>query len=180
MNNNTQFSGFSGTSGINPKCYTGLYISTKQSEYKPRLALMCGVSGSGKSTWVKAHAWINGYLVLSSDNYRQHILGDINSQEHNFRVFNWLQDTCKYLLYEKSNVLIDATNTTVKSRKSFIDIGMAVGADIYVYVLKTTAEDCRTRNSERERKVPEHVIKRQLSQYQQPTIKEGISNIIYV
>lgn len=180
MNNNTQLSGFSGTSGYNTKCITCSFISTIQGEYKPRLALMCGVSGSGKSTWAKAHAWINSYIVLSSDNYRQHILGDVNSQEHNFRVFNWLQDTCKYLLHEKSNVLIDATNITAKSRKSFIDIARAVGADIYVYVLKTTAEDCHIRNAERERKVPEHVIKRQLSQYQRPTIEEGISNIIYV
>ena len=56
------------------------------------LYMMCGVSGSGKSTWADAYAKVYHAQVFSSDTIRAELFGDENNQKHNSQVFDILHE----------------------------------------------------------------------------------------
>ena len=54
------------------------------------LYMMCGVSGSGKSTWADVYAKVYHAQVFSSDAIRAELFGAENNQKHNSQVFDIL------------------------------------------------------------------------------------------
>lgn len=89
---------------------------------KPRLWIMCGISGSGKSTVAAQIAKENANTVIvSSDSIREELTGNYADQEHNEEVFRIFHDRIRRNLENKRNVIADATNLTLKSRRATMD-----------------------------------------------------------
>ena len=86
---------------------------------KPILYYLVGLPASGKSTWAK-NMVDNDTILLSSDNLREELYGDINNQEHNGELFQEINKRVKNLLKQGKDVIYDATNISSKRRISFL------------------------------------------------------------
>src|SRR5574344_1183980 len=142
--------------------------------FKPILILMVGVCGSGKSTKAKELAVKYNATIISSDSIRAELY-DINDQEHNNEVFDLLHKRVRELLKNDINVIVDATNITMKSRRKFMDYD----ATKVAYIMRTDYGICVARDLNRERTVGEHVIKAQIAKFQIPFYEEGFEYILF-
>ena len=82
--------------------------------------MLCGLPGSGKSTYAKELADLTGAVICSSDAIRAELFGDINSQTNNDAVFSELHKRVKENLRKNVNVIYDATNISSKRRRAFL------------------------------------------------------------
>ena len=84
--------------------------------------MLVGLPGSGKSTIAQKIVETNKEYrckIFSADNYRSEILGDINCQTQNEKVFRALYQDMKLWLQNGDNhlAIFDATNISYKDRK---------------------------------------------------------------
>lgn len=136
-----------------------------------KLYTMVGLPGSGKSTFAKDHAEC---VVVSTDEIRAELFGSEECQENGSKVFAVAFARISKALAEGNDVIFDATNVSRKARKSVFQFD---AEHIAVYV-STDAEECKRRNAQRERKVPECVIDRMASRLVVPTVTEGFEKVL--
>ena len=77
---------------------------------------MCGLSGSGKSTISKKIAEKHNAIILSTDGNREEIHGNSECQDNPEKIFGILRYRIKKNLDNNRNIIIDATNLTVKKQ----------------------------------------------------------------
>ena len=85
--------------------------------------MMVGLSGSGKSTVASKYNSPNSHLdtlVVSSDEIRARIYRNAQDQSHNNEVFEIAHKNIIELLKSNYNVIFDATNLTIKDRRSIL------------------------------------------------------------
>jgi len=87
---------------------------------KPRLILPVGISGSGKSTWIKSQTDQNT-VVVSPDEIRRELTGNISDQTKNNEVFALANKRAADALNAGKNVIFDATNIASRNRKGLMD-----------------------------------------------------------
>lgn len=88
---------------------------------KPTLWVMCGLSGSGKSTIAKKLAQEHeNTVIVSSDQIREELTGDYENQDRNDEVFQVFHKRIRENLENNKNVIADATNLTMKSRRAIL------------------------------------------------------------
>lgn len=143
-----------------------------------KLYMMIGLPASGKSTIAKDIAKSEGAIIVSSDEIRKELFGDINDQSNNVKVFEEVINRTKFYLANKYNVIIDATNINYKKRRHLLNsIDNLHGKDRIAILVATPYEECLERNKLRERKVPEEVIKRMYFNFYIPQYYEGFDDI---
>lgn len=145
---------------------------------KPTLTVLVGLSGSGKSTVATEISNENpNTVIVSSDAIREELTGDYEDQEHNEEVFKVFHDRIRKNLEQKKNVIADATNLTMKSRRAIM---MKVnGLDIYkvcVIIPKSFAQ-CKVDNQNRKHPVPNEVLDKQIRRFQIPFYEEEFNEI---
>jgi predicted kinase len=140
---------------------------------KPILAVIVGISGSGKSTFANGLKTSIGADLVETDAIREELTGDPSDQTQNYKVFQIAKTRIDNLLSQGKNAIIDATSLTHKDRKDWIDIGRKNNAEIHAYFIDTPVDVAKYRNFKRDRKVPEEVIDRQASKLHPPTKAEG-------
>ena len=149
------------------------------------VTMLIGLPGSGKSTYAQKLAkriTIEGTEIVSSDEIRKEIFGDINDQTHNEEVFTILKERVVDILDNKNkNVVIDATNITRKNRISIINYIDSKISWFYEYnsieyvIIATPYYQCILNNEKREKVVPKEVIQRMFKQFEFPTPNEVIN-----
>lgn len=143
-----------------------------------KLICLVGLPASGKSTLAKELREKEKAVIISSDNIREELFGDVNNQENNQKVFKEMKERVNKHLLEGTNVIYDATNINRKRRIHLIN--NEIKADGYeVYYLATPYYQCVHRNNKRERKVPVDVIENMYKSLHIPTLLEGWDNIIF-
>lgn len=145
---------------------------------KPKLIIMVGLSASGKSTIAKGLAEDYKAVIVSSDAIREEICGNVSDQSNNEEVFKIFHKRIRKYLYEKRNVIADATNITMKSRRAIINNVKKMDVEIIAYIVPKRIEECIRDNVDREHPVPEEVIYKQEKRFQIPFLEEGFDNII--
>lgn len=144
---------------------------------KPILAVMVGISGSGKSTFASGlRASLKAELV-QTDAIRAELTGNAEDQSQNGKVFAIAKSRINDYLSSGKNTIIDATSLDVKDRKDWIDIGKANNAEMRAYFVDTPVDVAKRQNASRTRKVPEFVINKQASKLQSPTKAEGFDSV---
>lgn len=128
-----------------------------------RVVLMVGPSGSGKSTYVGER--FPGFLLLNADRLRREIAGDESDQTHNAEVFALLRKRLADALRNGRSVVVDNTNVRKSSRDELYRITTAFGVRVEARVMSTPLDECLARNANRERKVPDDVIRRQFAEH---------------
>ena len=141
-----------------------------------KLYMMIGLPASGKSTIAKELSRSEEAIIVSSDEIRKELLGDINDQSQNARVFEEVEKRVKEGLL-KGNVIYDATNIDYKKRRAFLQKLNKMEVRKIAVLVATPYEQCLMRNAERERKVPEEVIKRMYFNFYIPQYYEGFDDI---
>jgi predicted kinase len=147
---------------------------------KPILAVMIGISGSGKSTYANGlKTSINAELV-ETDAIRLELTGNAEDQSQNGRVFEVAKKRVNDILEQGKNAIIDATSLTLRDRKDWIEIGKKNNAEVRAYFIDTPISVCKSQNNKRQRKVPEWVIDRQASKLYAPTKSEGFDSVTVI
>lgn len=147
---------------------------------KPILAIMVGVSGSGKSTYADGLKTSLNATIVSTDDIRLELTGDATDQSKNDQVFATAFRRVDESLAIGKNTVIDATSVDRQSRKKWVQIGKKNGAEVRAYVLKTPIEVAKKRNLKRSRVVPDFVIDKQSKRLEIPTELEGFDKIVMV
>jgi predicted kinase len=141
------------------------------------LIILCGIPGSGKTTYAKDYMERNSNTVhLSSDAIRKELYGDGNIQGNPADVFSLMQKRAVEALNNGHNVLYDATNVTRKDRAGIIGVCPKF-TKIECHIVWAPIEVCIERDSKRERTVGKEVIDRMLKRFQAPYYDEGIDEI---
>ncbi len=143
----------------------------------PKMIMMCGLVGSGKT--VKAQELAEQYnaTVFSSDALREELFGNVNDQSHNQELFVELHKRIKECLRAGHSAIYDATNISYKKRMAFLAELKNIPFEKICVLMATPYEECLKRNVERERKVPEYVIKRMYMNFNIPYWYEGWDDI---
>lgn len=145
---------------------------------KPILCVMCGLSGSGKSTIARNSLdSFNNPVIVSSDVIREELTGKVEDQSKNDEVFKLFHERIRKNLENKHDVIVDATNLTMKSRRAIM---MKInGLDVHkiCYVIPKPFEECKKDNINREHPVPNEVLEKQIKRFQIPFKEEGFDEI---
>ena len=144
---------------------------------RPKLILLCGIPGSGKTFYAERIKDSYSYIVhLSSDTIRKELYGDESIQGNPSEVFSLMQNRAIEFLNNGYDVIYDATNITRKDRASII-AKCPKFARIKCHIIWAPIEICIERDAARERTVGKEVIDRMLKRFQAPYYDEGIDEI---
>lgn len=143
----------------------------------PKLCVIVGVPGSGKTTYCESVVKDNSnFKHLSSDLIRKEILGNEEDQSANDRVFQTMQSRALEYLNAGYHVLYDATNITRKSRAAILS-KLPPWVQKEAIICWAPIETCIERDANRKRSVGKEVIYKMLRNYQVPYFDEGFSRI---
>ena len=141
----------------------------------PKLIMLCGLPGSGKSMYAEKLKG-EGYIIHSSDKIREE-LGDVNDQSRNTDVFTILYRRIKSDLNNGKSVCFDATNLKRKRRIAFLREIKKIPCEKECILIATPFEECLKQNNNRERKVPDDVIWKMFKSFQMPCVQEGFDKV---
>lgn len=139
--------------------------------------MMIGLVGSGKSEQAKKLAAKYDAEIFSSDALREEMFGDVNHQTNNDVLFKELHKRIRGCLTYGKSAIYDACNISYKRRMEFLKSLNKIPCEKIAVLMATPYEVCLERNAQRERKVPEYVIKRMYMNFNVPFWYEGWDDI---
>ena len=147
-----------------------------------KLYFMIGISSSGKSTIAKQIAQKENCIIVSSDNIRSQICeGGISDQSKNEEVFRIFHRRIRDNLLKGNNVIADATNITMRSRRAIFNAVKNIDCYKIGYLVVKSIEDCIKDNKNSDRvAVPDEVIYKQVRNFQIPFKEEGFDDIYFI
>lgn len=146
---------------------------------KPKLYIMTGLSGSGKSTIAQKLAEENpNTVIVSSDAIREELTDKVEDQTENEEVFKIFHNRIRKNLENKKNVIADATNITMKSRRAIMTKVNGLDVEKICYLIPKPYEQCKVDNKNRLHPVPDEVLDKQIMRFQVPFKEEGWTHII--
>lgn len=140
----------------------------------PTLIMMCGLPGSGKSTYAKdfVSKQDEKWVIHSSDELRRELLGDQTRQDKNDLIFSEMHSRIARDLVAGINVIYDACNIQRKNRMAFIQFlkQKKVACDIQCVFMAAPFKMCVSQNSKRfgDDRVPDYVIRKMYRQFCTP------------
>lgn len=148
----------------------------------PDLYVLVGLPGSGKSTFADEYAarMTKQPVVHSSDKLREEIFNNVDCQNKNQELFTELHRRIKNDLINGNDVIYDATNIKKNLRVAFLKELKNISCYKKCVVFMTTYETCLENNANRDRKVPEEVIKRMYMNWTPPNYSEGFDRIDFL
>lgn len=84
-----------------------------------KLIMLVAIPGAGKSTYIQTN--MPGVAVVSPDEIRKEVLGDINDQSNGSRIWGIAAKRVANILSKGFDVVLDATNVNSRNRQNFID-----------------------------------------------------------
>lgn len=139
--------------------------------------MLCGLPASGKSKMANNLSETHRATIHSSDALRKELFGDENNNDDNEKLFKELHTRIKKDLESGKNVIYDATNTHHKRRKAFLEEINKYNCKKICYILATPYKKCLEQNTQRNRIVPDYVIKRSYMNFYIPQYYEGWNDI---
>lgn len=146
-----------------------------------KVIITCGIPGSGKTTWKNKFLKESGteFVTIHPDSIRKELTGSEEDQSKNVEVFELAFSRLNASLKEGKSVIFDSCAQNKERRRRIIAIAKNNNAKILVVVFNISLELAKTRNSMRDRVVPEFVLDKMHGSWQEPSLSEGIDEIIY-
>lgn len=144
---------------------------------KPIFIMMIGLPASGKSEQATKLAAKYDAEIFSSDALREEMFRDVNHQTNNDVLFKELHKRIRGCLTYGKSAIYDACNISYKRRMEFLKSLNKIPCEEIAVLMATPYEVCLERNAQRERKVPEYVIKRMYMNFNVPFWYEGWDDI---
>ena len=152
----------------------------------PKLYMLIGVPGSGKSTWIKSQTWTDNTVVVSSDRFIDEHAASVGKTYNEIfddyvKIATRLMDN--QVLIAQANgcdIIWDQTNTSQKSRKYKLD-KLGDYEKIAVFFRTPDEAELERRLASRPGKsIPSNVMRSMISNLSEPTKDEGFKEIWYV
>lgn len=151
----------------------------------PKVYVLVGVPGSGKSTWAHSQEWFQDCAYVSTDELVEEYA---KSQGKTYsEVFTDYMPTAVSLMADKviearkagKDIIWDQTSTSVNSRLR--KFGMLPDYEHIAVVFKTPKhqELMRRLMSRPGKEIPDHVIASMIASWEEPTEDEGFTEIWY-
>jgi len=151
----------------------------------PKIYMMIGIQGSGKSTISNKMKNKYNIPIISSDALRNE-MPDLEES----KVFPTLYKRCSEIVKNDGSLIFDATNITRGARVHFMDELKNNGVDFskvemiaYYFIpnREVSIERVKVRNKIKgERFLPIEVIDNFISRFEEPTLDEGFNEIIKI
>lgn len=156
-------------------------IARQKKKDLPLFIVMVGLPGSGKSRRANTLAEIKGInaVVLSSDAYRESMLGSETDNTDNEKIFKALYRDARDYIASGRSVIIDATNVTMKNRRKALNAINGLNALKIAFVMNIPFDVCQFRNLGRERTLPSEVLEKFLNMFEVPMKFEGFDEILF-
>lgn len=144
---------------------------------KPRLQILVGLPGSGKSTWASQQK----STPISSDAVRQLLRDDAEDQSIHEETFALMRQLIRLRVRLGAGVtIVDATNLRAAHRRPWLQLAKRVGAECEAIWFDTPLEECLRRNAARARKVPEAAIRAMEAGFEVPEVREGFQRVVRI
>jgi predicted kinase len=141
--------------------------------------MMVGLSASGKSTIAVQIAKDEDCIIISTDKIRGEICDNgVIDQTKNEEVFKIFHARIKDNLLNGINVIADATNINMKSRRCLLENVKKIDCNKIAYIIPKSVDRCIEDNIYKKYPVPHHVIQKQMMNFQIPFIEEGFDKIV--
>lgn len=135
---------------------------------------LVGLPACGKSTWASEQV---GFSIVSSDSVRKELYGAEEFQGDANFVFQKVHGKIVELLNKGDNVIFDATNLSYKHRMALLQRLKNIDCYKKAVVFAVPFEECLSRNSKRERRIPDYVIENMRMGFTMPQYFEGWDEI---
>jgi len=152
----------------------------------PKVYMLIGVPGVGKSTWIKSQDWTAGMPVISSDRFiDEHAEKEGKTYNEVFddyvKIATKLMENQARVCHANSvDCIWDQTNTSAKSRKNKLAMLPGYTAIAVMFRAPEQAEHDRRLQSRPGKVISAHIMKSMMDNLQEPTEEEGFSEIWYV
>lgn len=144
---------------------------------KNTLIVLCGISGSGKSTFAEMLTEHGSFGYACPDLIRKKLYGDASIQGNGKEVFKQAFESLSYYGANDFDCVFDATNTTKKARKKVLEIARPHFDFIICYYFYPLLHKSLNNMAKRERQVPREILARQINQWETPTVDEGFDYV---
>jgi len=139
----------------------------------PKLVMMIGIPGSGKTTFAEELARAESYVLCSTDYLDPRLY-------KKGRMFERIDQQARNVVAMGRNIILDQTNLTRMHREARI-ANVPVHYTLIAVDLNGIELDAAIeRVNNRSRRVPELVIRELFAGYQAPSISEGFDHIFQV
>lgn len=151
----------------------------------PKLYMLIGVPGSGKSTWINNQEWAKDIPVVSSDKFIDYYAAKEGKtynevfEEYAPIAVRLMENQVLICKANNSDIIWDQTNTSVKTRKK--KLAMLEGYEKIAVVFRTPnkVEHDRRLASRPGKAIPANVMTVMINSFAEPTEKEGFKEIWY-
>lgn len=134
------------------------------------LVILCGGSGSGKSTWARKH--FASSQIVASDNCREAILDDAANQSANDDVFALFHQLIEFRLKHRRFTVADSTALKPKARAGLLALAQKWKVPTIVIAFDVPLDEAKRRDARRERRnVGERVVERHRQQFEQALVE---------
>jgi len=142
-----------------------------------KFIMLVGLPASGKSDFARQYSKKYDAVIHSSDALRQEMFGDENHQEDNGILFQELFKRIKKDLSNGKSVVFDACNINAKRRRTLLLELNRFNMERHCCIIAKPYDDCLQDNRNRERSVPDYIIKKMREGFWCPMHCEGWDNI---
>lgn len=151
----------------------------------PKLYMLIGVPGAGKSTWIANQDWTKDIPIVSSDKFiDEHAAKEGKTYNEVFKDYvkiatHLMENQVLICKANNTDIIWDQTNTSAKSRKAKLD--KLEGYEKIAIVFRTPdRSELDVRLSGRPGKhIPKTVVDSMIANLEEPTEEEGFKEIWY-
>lgn len=137
---------------------------------KPVLYMMCGLSGSGKTTFAKKFAEENGLYYICPDDFYRMFNGDDRIHTNEFEIWMALFRALRMAEQRCQDTIFDTNNPTYVGRTQILD--WFPGFDTHLIYIHADADLCRANNRSRCRVIPAEEMDRMIDVFEPPSFDE--------